>query len=69
NSIYEYIQTEVKKAGKKGIPLGTLGRNIYENFEDFQLSDFGYSRFYRFIESIEGVKILKKKEEMFAVSE
>lgn len=69
NSIYDYIQSEVTGSGKRGIPLGTLGRNIHEQFEDFQSSDFGYSRFYKFIESIDGVKIVKKRDEMFAVSD
>ncbi len=39
----------VKKAGKNGIELSTLGNKVYEKYEDFKISDYGYSQFNQYV--------------------
>ncbi|MDO4344646.1 MAG: NYN domain-containing protein [Eubacteriales bacterium] len=50
--IEKYIVDEVKKSGKQGLSLGTLGQRIHTHFKDFQVRDYGYSQLKNYIASI-----------------
>ena len=47
----------VKKDGKNGIELSTLGNKVYEKYEDFKISDYGYSQFNQYVKSIERIEL------------
>ena len=42
--IDNYVVSLVKKAGKNGIELSTLGNKVYEKYKDFKISDYGYAQ-------------------------
>ena len=55
--IDRYVLYLVKKAGKNGIELSTLGNKVYEKYEDFKISDYGYSQFNQYVKSIERIEL------------
>ena len=57
--IDKYVLQLVKKAGKDGIELSTLGNRIYEKYKDFQISDYGYFQFNQYMKSIPNIQIEK----------
>ncbi len=60
--IDQYVIILVKKAGKNGIDLGLLGKEIREEYEYFNQKDYGYSTFSKYIQSIEEIKIKKNSQ-------
>ena len=65
--VQTFIKKRVKASGKKGISLGDLGRIVHEKFSDFKTSDYGYSRFYKFVESIESISLKKGENDFIAI--
>ena len=61
-SIENHIRKTVADAGKSGIELGRLGQGIYHAFDGFKTKDFGYNTFAKFIRSIEGIEIIRGKD-------
>ena len=57
--IDQYVLRLVKKAGKHGIELSTLGNKIYEKFKDFKINDYGYSQFNQYVKSIPEIHVEK----------
>ena len=55
--IDRYVLWLVKRAGKNGVELSTLGNKVYEKYEDFKISDYGYSQFNQYVKSIEHIEI------------
>lgn len=55
--IDRYVIYLVKKAGRNGIELSTLGNKVYEKYEDFKISDYGYSQFNQYVKSIERIEL------------
>lgn len=52
-----YVVYIVKRAGKDGIELSTLGNKVYEKYKDFKISDYGYAQLNQYVKSIEHIKV------------
>lgn len=65
--VEEYILQLIISAGKQGISLGTLGNRIRSRFGDFNVRDYGYSQFKRYIQSFEIVRIYDDGEQAWAI--
>lgn len=50
-----------KKIENEPIHLGALGQEVHSQFENFNVKDYGYSKFESFIKSLPGVEVKKKK--------
>ncbi len=61
-AIEGHIRKTVEAAGKNGIELGLLGQGIYHAFDGFKPKDFGYNTFAKFIRSVEGIDIIRGKD-------
>lgn len=55
--IDRYVLFLVKRGGKNGVELSTLGNKVYEKYEDFKISDYGYSQFNQYVKSIERIEV------------
>ena len=55
--IDNYVVSLVKKAGKNGIELSTLGNKVYDKYKDFKISDYGYAQFNQYVKSLDHVKV------------
>lgn len=56
-NVAQFIVHEVGKHQDKGMYLSSLATSIYDKFPDFDVKDTGYSQFYKFVNSIKGVKV------------
>ena len=60
--IENHICKTVAAAGKNGIELGLLGQGIYRTFRGFKPKDFGYNTLANFIRSVDGIEIIRGKD-------
>ncbi|MDD3615739.1 MAG: NYN domain-containing protein [Lachnospiraceae bacterium] len=58
DAVVKYIK-KCLKGYNKGFDLGELSNLVHREFPDFKLKDFGYSQFYKFIQSIRGVEVIE----------
>ena len=56
-NIDTYVVQIVKKAGKTGMELSTLGNKTYEKYKDFKIRDYGYSQFNQYVKSLKHVRV------------
>lgn len=59
--IREYVKTVIKASGKKGIGLSELSNMVHGKYSLFNVKDFGYSQFSKFVQSLEGVETFEDK--------
>lgn len=52
-----HVVSLVKKAGKDGIELSTLGNKVYEKYKGFKYSDYGYAQFNQYVKSITHIRV------------
>ncbi len=50
-----------KKVETEPMHLGTMGQEVHSQFKNFNVKDYGYSKFESFIKSMQGVEVKKKK--------
>ena len=50
-----------KKVDVEPMHLGAMGQEVHNQFENFNVKDYGYSKFESFIKSMQGVEVKKKK--------
>lgn len=55
--IDRYVLYLVKKTGKHGVELSTLGNKVYEKYKNFKISDYGYAQFNQYVKSIEEIEV------------
>lgn len=55
----ELVREIVKNSGKDGIELGALGQELHQRFENFNVQDYGFSQFKKYIRSIKGIEVRK----------
>ncbi len=55
--IDRHVAYLVKKAGRNGIELSTLGNKVYEEYADFKISDYGYAQFNQYVKSIDRIEV------------
>lgn len=59
DEIVAYIKTLVKKAGKKGMGVNELSNMVHKKYSRFNVKDYGYSQFTKFLQSIPGMDIFE----------
>lgn len=57
NEIIQYIKEEVQKSTKRGADIGKLSNNVRNKYKNFNLKDYGYSQFSKFLQSIDGIEV------------
>lgn len=57
--IDRYILNVVRESGRDGMELSILGNKVYEKYKDFEISDYGYSQFNKYVKSISHIHIDK----------
>lgn len=55
--IIEYIKSEVQKSTKRGADIGKLSNSVRNKYKNFNLKDYGYSQFSKFLQSIDGIEV------------
>ncbi len=59
--IRDYVKTVITASGKKGIGLSELSNLVHGRYACFNVKDFGYSQFSKFIQSLEEVETFDDK--------
>jgi uncharacterized LabA/DUF88 family protein len=57
DEVATFIRTGVEFRGVDGIDLGVLGTMVHEEFPHFNVKDYGFSQFSKFVRAIEGITI------------
>ena len=58
-NVDEFIRETVRSAGRDGLELGALGQEIHQKFDNFNVQDYGFSQFKKYIRSIGGIEVRK----------
>ncbi|MCI9597622.1 MAG: NYN domain-containing protein [Firmicutes bacterium] len=58
-NVEEFIIKTVRSGGKDGVDLGTLGQELHQKYENFNVQDYGFSQFKKYIRSIAGIQVCK----------
>lgn len=59
--IRNYVKEAIYKTGAKGIGISELSNLVYNKYSSFNVKDFGYSQFSKFVQSTEGVELYQDK--------
>ncbi len=59
--IREYVQNVIHSSGKKGIGLSELSNLVHGKYSHFNVKDFGYSQFGKFIQSLPEIETFDDK--------
>ena len=62
--IAQYMILELGKREKKSMSVSSLAALVYDKFPDFNIKDTGYTQFYKFANSVRGIKITGTKHKM-----
>lgn len=65
--VEDYIMSVIISSGKSGISLSMLGNRIRSKFSDFNVRNYGFSQFKRYIQSLPNVDISDEGERAKAV--
>lgn len=63
-----FITKLVEESGSEGVILSLLGTRVRERFPDFNVREYGYSHFKRYIQSIRTVELIDVRGQTVAVS-
>lgn len=66
DKVIDFIVSTVQRAGSHGIGLGPLGTTIHEECEGFDVKDYGYTQFSKFVESLDGIQLKKNNSQITA---
>lgn len=61
--IRTYVMEIIHKAGSKGIGINELSNRVHGRYSHFNVKDFGYSQFSKFVQGMEGVQIYADKND------
>lgn len=61
--IRNFIREVIYKAGSRGIGISELGNRVYNKYSNFNVKDFGYSQFSKFVQGIEEVEVYQDKND------
>lgn len=56
-----YVKEIIHKAGSRGIGISELSNRVYSKYNTFNVKDFGYSQFSKFVQEIGGVELYQDK--------
>lgn len=59
--IRAYVREMIIKAGSRGIGISELSNRVYNKYDNFNVKDFGYSQFSKFVQGLEGVEVYTEK--------
>lgn len=68
NQLEDYVINLVTSTGEEGILLGELGNKIHNKYKDFNVRNFGYSSFMRYINDMHQVEIRENEGQQKIVS-
>lgn len=61
--IRNYVKELIHKAGSKGIGISELSNRVYSKYANFNVKDFGYSQFSKFVQGIDTVELYQDKND------
>lgn len=61
--IRNFVREMIHKAGRKGIGISELGNRVYSKYANFNVKDFGYSQFSKFVQGIDTVELYQDKSD------
>ena len=61
--IRTYVMEIIHKAGSKGIGINELSNRVHGRYSHFNVNDFGYSQFSKFVQGMEGVQVYADKND------
>lgn len=61
--IRSFVRSMIEKAGSKGIGINELSNSVYSKYNNFNLKDFGYSQFSKFVQGIDGIELYQDKND------
>lgn len=61
--IRTYVMEIIHKAGSKGIGINELSNRVHGRYSHFNVKDFGYSQFSKFVQGMEGVQVYVDKND------
>lgn len=67
--IRTYVMEIIHKAGSKGIGINELSNRVHGRYSHFNVKDFGYSQFSKFVQGMEGVQVYADKNDRKRVKE
>ncbi len=59
--IRNYVREIIQKAGSRGIGISELSNRVYSKYANFNVKDFGYSQFSKFVQGFEDVELYQDK--------
>lgn len=61
--IRNYVKELIHKAGSKGIGISELSNRVYSKYANFNVKDFGYSQFSKFVQGIDTAELYQDKND------
>lgn len=61
DAVIEYIKQMIQSKNNRKIGLSELSNLVHQKFIDFNLKEYGYSQFFKFVQSIDGVEVEEDK--------
>ena len=61
--IRAFVKEVIIKAGSKGIGISELSNRVHNKYDNFNVKDFGYSQFSKFVQGIEGIEVYQGKND------
>lgn len=58
-----FVKEVIYKAGSKGIGISELSNRVHNKYDNFNVKDFGYSQFSKFVQGIEGVEVYQGRND------
>ncbi len=55
--VAEFVSAEVQKRGDDGVALSHIGNRIHDEFPDFNVKDYGYSKLSKFLRDVPGIVV------------
>ncbi|MDE6972174.1 MAG: NYN domain-containing protein, partial [Lachnospiraceae bacterium] len=59
--IRNFVRDAIYKAGSRGIGISELSNRVYNKYSNFNVKDFGYSQFSKFVQGIESVEVYQDR--------
>ena len=61
--IRNFVRETIWKTGTKGIGISELSNRVHNKYDSFNVKDFGYSQFSKFVQGIDGVEIYQGRND------
>ena len=67
--IISFVEETIRKAGNRGIGISELSNRVYNKYHNFNVKDFGYSQFSKFIQGMGSFELYQDKNDRKRVRE